>query len=94
MNHSEEEIFTIYVLWLTGFSQALIARYMRMRVKQVAGIVTHSEYTNRAAMTDAERQTYLDELREVHRQDPVPSPILDRVSWKVLPLSGRQLRRA
>lgn len=86
----------IYVLWLVGFSQRAIAASMRLRTKQVSGILENSPgYACRADMSDARRTELLAELIAIRVGEDgtkIDGGMLDRVSLKLRPLDGRQSR--
>ena len=92
--HTDPDKYVIYVLWLIGHSERSISFVMGFRLKQIAGIIGKSDYSNRSAMTDQERRNLLQELRDVRFEDGVPldGGKLDRIAWDLLPLGKRQLR--
>ena len=74
-------------------SEPKIGTVLLKRGKQISGIVSRSPYANRSAMTDAERQSALDELALVRIGDdgrPIDGGILDKVPMKIIPLQGKQ----
>jgi hypothetical protein len=87
--HLDSEIFLVEVLWLVGLSAAEIARRTGKRRNQVLNIVAR-RYGNRAAMTIAERQAILDELRA----RPSDLPRLPDRFFVALPLMAGQVRPA
>ncbi|EBV3599776.1 hypothetical protein BO068_004765 [Escherichia coli] len=95
--HDEGLRYVIHVLWLTGFSARAIAAQLKMRTKQVAGIIDGSDlYRNRAAMTEQERAGCLQDLEQIRMSDDgakLDRGLLDRCSFKPLPLTGRQTMR-
>lgn len=91
--YSEAFVYVVYVLWMIGHSQETIARVLRLRKKQVAGIIDQSDYRNRSAMTGAKRQEYLDELKAIRVGADgvkIDQGLLDRVDFQVIALGGRQ----
>jgi hypothetical protein len=87
--HLDSEIFLVEVLWLVGLSAAEIARRTGKRRNQVLNIVAR-RYGNRAAMTIAERQAILDDLRA----RPSDLPRLPDRFFVALPLMAGQVRPA
>lgn len=92
--HGESMKYIVYVLWLIGYSERSISIILEMRPKQVAGIIGRSDYRNRSIMTDQERRTLLEELREIRFENGVPidGGKLDKISWAIRPLGESQLR--
>lgn len=87
----------MWVLWLIGMSEPKIAAATFKRPKQVSGIVGRSPYSNRSAMTDAERQKALDELASVRIGDDgkaIDGGALDKIPMKIIPLRGQQKKRS
>lgn len=92
--HDDAQKYVIYVLWLIGHSERTIARTLGLRTKQVAGIISRSEYTGRSSMSDQEREILLGELREIRFEDGVPldGGKLDKIPWEIRTLGESQLR--
>lgn len=90
-HYTTGEEFTIMVLWVMGYSVAVIAKVMRLRLKQVAGKIKRFDFV-RADMTDMDRQALLRELEEVRYEDgsPLDGGLLDRFAWGILPIKGKQ----
>lgn len=90
--HTDGEKYTVYVFWVMGHTERVIARVMGLRPKQIAGIIAKSEYRNRSEMTDLERQAKLVELEDIRFEDGIPldGGILSKVVWGILPLQGKQ----
>ena len=93
--HTLRDCYTVWVLWMIGYPARAIAAAMGMRVKSVAGIIQNSAYANRAAMCDAERARLLAELEAARFENgkPIDDGRLDRISFRVRPLSNRQCRK-
>lgn len=84
------------MLWLIGMSEAKIGAVVLKGKKQISGIVGRSPYANRSSMSDADRQSKLNELAEIRVGDDgkaVDGGILDRVPMTIIPLQGRQKKR-
>lgn len=92
--HDAKTRFIVHVLWLRGHTEMQCAVMAKLRRKQVAGIIARSPYANRSAMTDAERQTHLDVLRE-NRFDGdgmIDGGVLRPSQFTILALEREQLR--
>lgn len=87
MPATEQQKYTVYVLWLRGHTEAYCAKAAGLRERQVAGLIWRSPYRNRSAMTDQERQSLLDQLEPLR---------LDRrlkdIAFKIEPLDRKQQR--
>jgi hypothetical protein len=95
MRHSERVRYIVYVLWLIGYSQRAIAGALKLRTKQVAGIIEGSVYKDRAAMDDRFRQDRLDDLKSIRFDEAgvaLDGGSLDKVPFRIKPLSDRQHR--
>lgn len=92
--HDDRTIYVVYVLWIIGYSQRAIAVALRLRSKQVAGIIHNSGvYRDRAAMTDSERAQRLSDLRAIRFDEngtPLDGGALDKIPFALRPLTGRQ----
>ena len=89
--HPEGVIYSVWVLWLIGFSEMQIAQQVRLRKGQVSGLVNQSGYRNRKAMGDDKRQeAYVDLLSK--RYDEQGNPI-DEGRLRNLPDTVMKLRR-
>ncbi len=91
--HGDPVKYVTYVLWLMGYSEGTIAKTLSLRRKQVAGIITRSEYAGRSAMTDHDRSEKLKELQEVRYEDGVPldGGMLDRIGFEIMPAAKTAL---
>ncbi|MCV9960769.1 hypothetical protein OIU34_02555 [Pararhizobium sp. BT-229] len=85
--------YVTYVLWLIGYSEGTIAKALCLRRKQVAGMISRSEYSRRSAMSDHDRSEKLKELQRVRFEDGVPldGGMLDRVHFQVIPAARSAL---
>lgn len=93
--HADRTVYIVYVLWVIGHSQRTIASALRLRTKQVAGIIHNSPYRDRAGMTDAVRQQHLADLLEIRFGEDGKSldgGALDRIPLKLRALGARQAR--
>lgn len=93
MAHGDDVKYTVYVLWLKGYTEREIGLGMMLRRKQVAGIVSRSEYANRSDMSTAERQHKLNELRDIRIGEDgrsIDRGRLDKFEWVVKPIYGQQ----
>ncbi len=63
--YSEKQRYIVYVLWLHGATEATAGKVAGLRKKQVAGIITRSEYRNRTGMTLERRAAFLRELKDI-----------------------------
>lgn len=93
--HKSGTKFIAYALWLKGHSMPMIAHWLGIRTKQVAGIIARSAWPNRSAMTDEERQQALDELYQIRLDkngQPLDEGVLNRFVWKIEPLERVQQR--
>lgn len=95
IKHPSTIKFVAYALWLKGHSMPMIAHWLGIRTKQVAGIVARSAWPNRSSMTDAERQAALDELKQIRLDKSGTSldgGLLNQFVWKIEPLERVQQR--
>ena len=95
--HSDPTQYTVLALWMIGFSASSIARTCGLRRSQVLGIAHRSGFEMRSTMTDQERQSALDDLREIRFDDgpPLDGGRLDGFDWKIIPIEdGRKKRPA
>lgn len=92
--HAESTRYPIVVLWLIGLGSSSIAKLMLIPRSSVASIIARSEYADRSTMTDRQRQTLLDELREIRFEDgrPLDGGRLDAITWQIQPLSPAKVR--
>ena len=93
--HSAGTKYIAYALWLKGHSLAMIAHWLGLGIKQVAGIIARSHWPNRSAMTDAERQEALDDLHQIRLDKngaPIDQGVLNKFVWKIEPLEKVQSR--
>lgn len=93
--HSSGVKFTAYALWLKGHSMPMIAHWLGVRTKQVAGIIARSDWPNRSAMSDEERQQALDELKQIRLDKngaSLDQGLLNKFVWKIEPLEKVQQR--
>ena len=93
--HDESVRYIIYVLWLIGYSQRAIAAVLKLRTKQVSGIIEGSIYCNRAAMDDEFRQARLTDLEMIRFDEngvALDGGRLDRIRFVIRPLGARQGR--
>lgn len=93
--HPERVLYTVWSLWVIGFSEAWIGRAVSRSRKQISGIIARSPYPNRSAMTRQERQEALDRLLRIRIGDdgkPIDSGLLDHIPRKVLDLRGSQVK--
>ena len=67
--HEDRIRYIVYVLWMIGHSQRAIAAALGLRTKQVAGLIHRSDYQNRAAMSDAEIASKLQDLEAIRFDD-------------------------
>lgn len=88
--HSDSVKYVVCVLWLIGHSERTIAGVLSLRRKQVAGIITRSDYAGRSTMTDHERAEKLKELRDIRFDEdyPLDGGLLDRVPLTIIPLGS------
>jgi hypothetical protein len=93
---TDREKYTVYVLWLIGFSASSIATVVGIDRKKVLNMVNRSEYAGRSAMPDERRKTFLRELQEIRFEDGVAidGGKLDRIRWELLPITGKKRRPA
>lgn len=76
-------------------SESSIATVVLKRRKQISGIVSRSQYSNRSAMTLEQRQAALDQLFTVRYDEdgqPIDGGILDRVPREVMALRPKQTK--
>lgn len=96
MGHEDATRYVVYVMWLKGYTASTIAQWTRLSPKQISGIVTRSEYHNRARMTSNERHRYLSELKAIRLGtdgQSLDGGILDKLAdWKPLPLHPTQTK--
>jgi uncharacterized protein YjcR len=93
--HSSQVKFIAYALWIKGHSMPMIAHWLNMRPKQVAGLIARSPWPNRSVMTDKERQAALDELKAIRENKAgatLDQGVLNRFVWTVEPLERAQQR--
>lgn len=93
--HDENDRYIIYVMWLVGYSQRLIAFALKMRSKQIAGIIQNSDYRDRASMSDDDRADRLAELEAIRIGEcgaKLDGGVLDKIGFQIRPLAGRQTR--
>lgn len=88
--HGDSVKYVVCVLWLIGYSERMIASVLSLRPKQVAGIVTRSEYGGRSGMSDQIRAEKLKELESVRIEDGVSldGGMLDRVPFVIKPIGA------
>ena len=73
-NLTDNDRFTIYVLWMHGYSLENVARHSRkftgieLTRYQIRSVLRGTPYEARQVMSRQERQAHLDTLRE-HRMD-------------------------
>lgn len=93
---SDREKYTLYVLWLIGFSASSIASVVGIDRKKVLNAINRSEYAGRSLMSDAQRKEFLRELKEIRFENGVAidGGKLDRIRWELLPIEGRKRRPA
>lgn len=91
---SDREKYTVYVLWLIGFSASSIASVVGIDRKKVLNLVNRSEYAGRSLMSDAQRKEFLRELQEIRFENGVAidGGRLDKIRWELLPIEGRKRR--
>lgn len=93
--HDDAIRYTVYVLWLVGYSQRAIGAALRLRKTQVAGIIANSPYKGRALMERAELLQHLADLKDIRMDDagaPLDGGRLDKIAFEPRPLNGRQKR--
>lgn len=93
MNSAQK--YVAYCLWLKGHTMPMIAHWLGVRTKQVAGIIARSNWPDRSSMTDADRQQALDELRQIRLDkggEPLDGGLLNRFVWIIEPLEKVQRR--
>lgn len=93
--HTSGMKFVAYALWLKGHSMPMIAHWLGVRTKQIAGIIARSQWPNRSRMTDAERQQALTELEQIRLDkygEPIDGGVLNRFTWVIEPLERDQRR--
>lgn len=91
--HDERVLYTVWALWLIGFSEQRIGMVVGRTRKQISGIVARSPYPNRSAMSDQERQAKLDELIKIRLTSngrPLDGGVLDQIPHKIIPLRATQ----
>lgn len=91
--HPDRTVFTTWLLWLIGYSEADIAARLQLARKQVSGIIARSPYSNRSAMSDAVRQQKYQELASNRFDDdgnPLDGGMLKHLPKKVNPLKPNQ----
>ncbi len=93
-SHPDDVIFTTYVLWLKGHTAVFIGAYVGLRRKQVDGLVARSPFSDRANMDDEMRQSHLDHLRQIHRDEETGElrcgGRLRAIDWDILTLASDQ----
>lgn len=89
------EKYIAYCLWLKGHTIGMIAHWLNVRPKQIAGVIARSQWPNRSAMTDVARQEALDQLKQI-RLDKYGQPLdggrLNRFVYTIEPLERVQQR--
>lgn len=96
VRHDESTIFTIWVMWVIGFSESKIGSVVGKSRKQISGIIARSPYSNRSALSMEERQKALEELVQMRFSSdgtPLDGGLLDRIPHKVIPLTLRQIKK-
>ncbi|EFO30124.1 hypothetical protein TRICHSKD4_3699 [Roseibium sp. TrichSKD4] len=91
--HSDDIVFTIYVLWVKGHAEATIAAFLGLTKGQVSGLINRSKYRGRGAWSDRERQRRLDILKSIHRKTDGQLQCGGRLNvfdWKIEPLGAGQ----
>lgn len=91
--HDEATEFVVIVLWLAGFSAGTIAATLGLRRCQVLGIAHRSGFESRSEMTDQQRQSHLNELREIRIDEagrPLDRGALAGFDWRIQPISDRR----
>jgi hypothetical protein len=88
--------YSALVFWLIGLGSSSIAKLLLIPRSSVASIVARSEYADRSAMSDLQRQDLLNELRSIRFEDgrPLDAGRLDAISWQIQPLSLAKRRPA
>ena len=90
--HSVATIYTVWLLWLFGFTESKIGQALNLRKGQVSGIINQSDYRNRADMTHDQRQKEFDDLllkRFDQNGYPIDGGLFRTLPEKILPLNGR-----
>ena len=92
--HSDDILFCVYALFLKGHSEATVAAFMKLTVKQVSGIINRSPYRGRAGMPDSDRQRHLTNLKTIHFDRQANrlrcGGRLERFDFDIQPLAGDQ----
>jgi hypothetical protein len=88
--HGDPVRYVACVLWLIGYSERAIATVLSLRTKQVAGLISRSEYAGRSFMSDEQRTEMLKELESIRMEGGVPidGGLLDRVPFSILHLGA------
>lgn len=97
MRHPESVLYTVWALWVIGFTETSIGKTVARSRKQVSGIISRSPFKNRSAMTREERQAALDNLLKIRQGEdgqPLDRGLLDRIPHTVMELRPEQRKGA
>lgn len=89
-------IYSIWILWLIGFTEAEIADRLGLKSRKVvSGIVGRSDYANRSSMAIDERQAAYEALRKVRYEasgEPRDRGLIAYMPEFVRPLRPKSVR--
>lgn len=91
--HSNETLYITYVLWVKGHAEVTIAAFLGLSKGQVSGIINRSEYRGRGTWNAQERQSHLNVLKSVHKDEDGQLRCggrLNRFDWTIEPLGAGQ----